>query len=63
MQANTLADNPYYWQLHENMVCLLNVSLFDSDSGFRCTFYLQLSRSFLHPILNNAKALEGQATV
>nr|GLL19256.1 zinc transporter 5 [Ipomoea trifida] len=20
MQANTLADNPYYWQLHENMV-------------------------------------------
>lgn len=63
MQANTFADNPYYWQLHENMVSLLNVSLLNSDWGFRCTFYLQLSRSLLHPIFDNAKALEGQAAV
>lgn len=62
MQAHPFADNPFYWQLHENMVSLLHVPLFESDRSSSHTFSLLLSGPSIHPFSNIAKALEGQAT-
>lgn len=62
MQAHPFADNPYCWQLPENMVSLLHVPLFDSDRSSSHTFFLLLSGTSFHPFSDIAKALEGQAT-
>ena len=63
MQAHPFADNPYYWQFHENMVSLLNVPLFESDGSTGHTFSLLLSGPCINPFSNIAKTLEGQATL
>ncbi|KAL7247651.1 hypothetical protein ACSBR2_002545 [Camellia fascicularis] len=62
VKAYSIANNPHYWQLHENIVSLLHVPLLVSDSSFSCNFYLHLSRSISHHISSFATALERKTT-
>ncbi|KAJ0042189.1 hypothetical protein Pint_18771 [Pistacia integerrima] len=61
--AYTITNNPCYRKLLEDMVSLLHVSLFVSNGSVSNTFYLLLSGTFIHPIFDVAKALEGKTTL